>query len=126
MIDIHSGGVAHEFVLSSNLQARLNSDEFEAMRDPLLAFDAPYAIVFDEVSATAEMPHTGTLEGHARSLGKKAISDRAWRSGPSQPGLARRRRAWPAQPSLPYRRGSVGRRHTTREQPLAIAVPRQA
>jgi N2-acetyl-L-2,4-diaminobutanoate deacetylase len=74
VIDLHSGGIAHEFVLSSNLQARPNSDEFEAMLDPLLAFDAPYAIAFDEVSATAEMPHTGTLEGHARSLGKKAIS----------------------------------------------------
>jgi len=74
VIDIHSGGVAHEFVLSSNLQARLNSDEFAAMRDPLLAFDAPYAIVFDEVSAMGEMPHTGTLEGHARALGKRAIS----------------------------------------------------
>ncbi len=44
------------------------------MLDPLLAFDAPYAIVFDEVSATADMPHAGTLEGLARSLGKKAIS----------------------------------------------------
>src|SRR4029078_2927907 len=56
------------------LQARLGTAEFEAMRDPLLAFDAPYAIVFDEVSASGEMPHTGTLEGYARSLGKKAIS----------------------------------------------------
>jgi N2-acetyl-L-2,4-diaminobutanoate deacetylase len=74
VIDLHSGGSAHEFVLSSNLQARMGSAEFEAMLDPLLAFDAPYAIVFDEVSATADMPHAGTLEGLARSLGKKAIS----------------------------------------------------
>jgi len=74
VIDLHSGGSAHEFVLSSNLQARLPSTEFESMLDPLLAFDAPYAIVFDEVSASGEMPHTGTLEGYARSLGKKAIS----------------------------------------------------
>lgn len=74
VIDLHSGGSAHEFVLSSNLQARMGSAEFEAMLDPLLAFDAPYAIVFDEVSATGDMPHTGTLEGYARALGKKAIS----------------------------------------------------
>jgi predicted deacylase len=74
VIDLHSGGNAHEFVLSSNLQARMGSAEFATMLDPLLAFDAPYAIVFDEVSATGDMPHTGTLEGYARSLGKKAIS----------------------------------------------------
>lgn len=74
VIDLHSGGSAHEFVLSSNLQARMGSAEFDAMRDPLLAFDAPYAIVFDEVSASADMPHTGTLEFYARALGKKAIS----------------------------------------------------
>jgi predicted deacylase len=74
VIDLHSGGSAHEFVLSSNLQARKGSVEFEAMRNPLLAFDAPYAIVFDEVSASGDMPHTGTLEGLARALGKRAIS----------------------------------------------------
>jgi predicted deacylase len=74
VIDLHSGGSAHEFVLSSNLQARIHSAEFENLLDPLLAFDAPYAIVFDEVSASGDMPHTGTLEGYARSLGKKAIS----------------------------------------------------
>lgn len=74
VIDLHSGGGAHEFVLSSNLQARMNSPEFDALLDPLLAFNAPYAIVFDEVSASGEMPHTGTLEGYARSLGKKTIS----------------------------------------------------
>ena len=74
VIDLHSGGVEHEFVLSSNLQARMHSPEFETMLAPLLAFDAPYAIVFDEVSAGGQMPHTGTLEGFARTLGKKAIS----------------------------------------------------
>jgi predicted deacylase len=74
VVDLHSGGSNHEFVLSSNLQARMGSAEFDSMLDPLLAFDAPYAIVFDELAATADMPHTGTLEGLARSLGKKAIS----------------------------------------------------
>lgn len=74
VIDLHSGGVEHEFVLSSNLQARMHSAEFETMLAPLLAFDAPYAIVFDEVSASGQMPHTGTLEGFARTFGKKAIS----------------------------------------------------
>ncbi|WP_119273379.1 succinylglutamate desuccinylase/aspartoacylase domain-containing protein [Taklimakanibacter deserti] len=91
VIDLHSGGSAHEFVLSSNLQARLNSAEFETMRDPLLAFDAPYAIVFDEVSAAGDMPHTGTLEGHARALGKKAISSElggAGRVTPASLGVA--------------------------------------
>jgi len=91
VIDLHSGGSAHEFVLSSNLQARLNSAEFETMRDPLLAFNAPYAIVFDEVSASGDMPHTGTLEGHARTLGKKAISSElggAGRVTPASLGVA--------------------------------------
>ncbi|MGE0005714.1 MAG: succinylglutamate desuccinylase/aspartoacylase family protein [Parvibaculaceae bacterium] len=74
VIDLHSGGTAHEFVLSSNLQARPRSAEFEAMLGPLLAFDAPFAIVFDEVSAAGEMPHSGTLEAYARALGKKAVS----------------------------------------------------
>ena len=93
VIDLHSGGSAHEFVLSSNLQARMNSAAFETMLDPLLAFDAPYAIVFDEVSATAEMPHTGTLEAYAQSLGKKAISSElggAGRTSPASLGVAER------------------------------------
>ncbi|MGE3874652.1 MAG: succinylglutamate desuccinylase/aspartoacylase family protein [Parvibaculaceae bacterium] len=91
VIDLHSGGSAHEFVLSSNLQARLPSAEFDSMLDPLLAFDAPYAIVFDEVSATGEMPHTGTLEAYARSLGKKATSSElggAGRVTPASLGVA--------------------------------------
>ena len=43
------------------------------MLPALMAFDAPYAIVFDEVGDTG-MPHTGTLEGLARRMGKRAIS----------------------------------------------------
>jgi predicted deacylase len=39
-----------------------------------MAFDAPYAIVFDEVAADGAMPHRGTLEDAARRLGKFAIS----------------------------------------------------
>ncbi len=89
VIDLHSGGSAHEFVLSSNLQARLGTAEFEAMRDPLLAFDAPYAIVFDEVSASGDMPHTGTLEGYARALGKKAISSELGGAGHVTPASLR-------------------------------------
>lgn len=89
VIDLHSGGAAHEFVLSSNLQARLHSSEFETMREPLLAFDAPYAIVFDEVSASGQMPHTGTLEGFARSLGKKAISSELGGAGRVTPASIR-------------------------------------
>lgn len=74
VVDLHSGGAAHEFVPSSNLQASTNSIELASMLDALLASDAPYAIVFDEVPGTGPMPHAGTLEGLARALGKKAIS----------------------------------------------------
>lgn len=74
VIDLHSGGVAHEFVPSANVQARYPSPEYDAMLAPLLAFNAPYAIVFDEVTASPHMPHGGTLEEAARALGKKAIS----------------------------------------------------
>ena len=61
------------------------------MLKPLLAFDAPYAIVFDEMSASGQMPHTGTLEGLARMLGKKAISSElggAGRVTPASLGVA--------------------------------------
>jgi predicted deacylase len=73
-IDIHSGGEAMEFVLSSNLQGRPGSPALLAGLPALMAFDAPYAIVFDEVRADGAMPHRGTLEGAARELGKFAIS----------------------------------------------------
>jgi predicted deacylase len=73
-IDIHSGGEAMEFVLSSNLQGRPGSPALRAGLPALMAFDAPYAIVFDEVKAEGAMPHRGTLEGAARELGKFAIS----------------------------------------------------
>lgn len=73
-IDIHSGGEAMEFVLSANLQGRPGSPELMAGLPALLAFGAPYAIVFDEVKAEGAMPHRGTLEGAARDLGKLAIS----------------------------------------------------
>lgn len=85
VVDLHSGGAAHEFVLSSNLQARFPSPECDAMLTPLLAFDAPYAIVFDEVPASAHMPHGGTLEGAARALGKKAISSELGGAGRATP-----------------------------------------
>jgi predicted deacylase len=73
VIDLHSGGETHEFVLSSNLQAAIGGEEHLAMRPLLMAFDAPYAITFDEAGENA-MPHAGTLEGAARALGKQAIS----------------------------------------------------
>lgn len=73
-IDIHSGGEAMEFVLSSNLQGRPGSPELVAGLPALMAFDAPYAIVFDEVKVDGAMPHRGTLEGAVRDLGKFAIS----------------------------------------------------
>jgi predicted deacylase len=73
LIDLHSGGKSHEFVLSSNLQARVGSDEDRRLRPALAAFGAPYAIIFDETGADA-MPHTGTLEGAARERGLSAIS----------------------------------------------------
>lgn len=85
VIDLHSGGVAHEFVLSSNVQARYPSAEYETMLAPLLAFDAPYSIVFDEVPALPHMPHGGTLEEAARALGKKAISSELGGGGRATP-----------------------------------------
>lgn len=85
LIDLHSGGNAHEFVLSSNVQARYPSAECDVMLAPLLAFDAPYAIVFDEVPASPHMPHGGTLEEAARALGKKAISSELGGAGRATP-----------------------------------------
>ena len=73
VIDLHSGGTAHEFVPSGNLQATVGSAEFRDMVPMLLAFDAPYSIVFDEAGQNG-MPHRGTLEGLARDLGKRALS----------------------------------------------------
>jgi predicted deacylase len=43
------------------------------MRPLLMAFDAPYAITFDEAGAHG-MPHRGTLEGLARQRGIRALS----------------------------------------------------
>lgn len=73
VIDLHSGGRESSFVLSSNLQSAPNSPEYKEMRPMLMAFDAPYAITFDEVGLDA-MPHIGTLEGLARAQGKRALS----------------------------------------------------
>ena len=73
LIDLHSGGVGHRFVLSSNLQAAIGGEEEARMVPALLAFDAPFAITFDEVGE-GSMPHAGTLEGAARAMGRDAIS----------------------------------------------------
>jgi N2-acetyl-L-2,4-diaminobutanoate deacetylase len=84
VIDLHSGGRAHEFVLSANLQARPGSPEYADMLPALLAFDAPYGLLFDEVGG-ANMPHAGTLEGLARQLGKRAISSELGGGGRATP-----------------------------------------
>jgi N2-acetyl-L-2,4-diaminobutanoate deacetylase len=84
VIDLHSGGESHDFILSSNLQASLGSAEHRGMLPALLAFDAPYAIVFDEAGDHA-MPHRGTLEGAARALGKQAISSELGGGGRTTP-----------------------------------------
>lgn len=73
VIDIHSGGATHEFVLSSNLQGRPGTAACERDLPALLAFDAPYAILFDEVGSDS-MPHGGTLEAAAIACGKRAFS----------------------------------------------------
>jgi predicted deacylase len=49
-----------------------------------LAFDAPYGLIFDEVG-DAGMPHSGTLEGLARQLGKRAISSEIGGGGRATP-----------------------------------------
>lgn len=74
LLDIHSGGKEHEFVLSSNLQGRLGSTASEADVAALMAMGAPYAIVFDEGGGEGGMPHNGTIEGAARALGKRCFS----------------------------------------------------
>lgn len=73
VIDIHSGGATHEFVPSGNLQGRLGTPPCDRDLPALLAFDAPYAIVFDEVAGDS-MPHGGTLEAAALALGRRAFS----------------------------------------------------
>lgn len=89
IVDIHSGGEAMEFVLSSNLQATPGSAEFDRALPALLAFDAPYAIVFDEGEDTGGMPHRGTLEGAARALGKLALSSEIGGAGRVTPASMR-------------------------------------
>jgi predicted deacylase len=84
VVDLHSGGRSHEFVLSSNLQTRPGSREYFDMLPVLLAFDAPYGLIFDEVGG-ADMPHAGTLEGLARQLGKRAISSEIGGGGRATP-----------------------------------------
>ena len=84
VIDIHSGGNTHEFVLSSNLQGRIGTPAYERDLPALLAFDAPYAIVFDEVGQNA-MPHGGTLEAAAIASGKRAFSSELGGSGRTTP-----------------------------------------
>lgn len=73
LIDLHSGGATHEFVLSSNLQAKVGSTEDRELRPALRAFGAPYAIIFNDIGSDT-MPHLGTLEGAARALGVKCVS----------------------------------------------------
>ena len=73
LLDLHSGGGEHEFVLSSNLQGRIGSTASAEDLAALLAMDAPYAIVFDEIGGEG-MPHNGTIEGAARALGKRCFS----------------------------------------------------
>lgn len=88
VIDLHSGGAAHRFVVSSNLQAAIGGEEQERMMPALLAFDAPYAITFDEAGEAA-MPHAGTLEGAARAMGRAALSSELGGGGTlTMPSLA--------------------------------------
>lgn len=80
LLDIHSGGVAMEFVLCSNLQGTRGEKNTEAQIPRLLDFGAPYAVVFseagvvDEAEGIVAMAHGGTLEDAARLLGKEAMS----------------------------------------------------
>jgi N2-acetyl-L-2,4-diaminobutanoate deacetylase len=89
VIDIHSGGEALEFVLSSNLQATVGTPELARNLPALMAFNAPYAIVFDEVDPASAMPHQGTLESAARDQGKIAISSEVGGSGRVSPASMR-------------------------------------
>ena len=73
VIDIHSGGTTHEFVLSSNLQGRVGPPQYFRDLPALLSFNTPYAIVFDE-AGNETMPHKGSVEAAAQGLGKRAFS----------------------------------------------------
>jgi len=73
LVDIHSGGAPADWVLSSNLASTPGTSEYDRMLPSLLAFDAPYAIVFGEAGGLG-MPHRSTMEGAARTMGKGAIS----------------------------------------------------
>lgn len=85
VIDLHSGGVAHEFLLSANLQASPGTAKYEAMLPALLAFGAPWAILLEEEGAALAMPHAGTFEGLALSTGKRAISSELGGGGRATP-----------------------------------------
>jgi N-alpha-acetyl-L-2,4-diaminobutyrate deacetylase len=89
VIDLHSGGEALEFVLSSNLQGTKGTPELARDLPALMAFNAPYAIVFDEVDPALAMPHAGTLEAAARDLGKVAISSEIGGCGRVSPASMR-------------------------------------
>jgi len=73
LVDIHSGGAPADWVLSSNLASTPGTAEYDRMLPALLAFDAPYAIVFGEAGGLG-MPHRSTMEGAARAMGKGAVS----------------------------------------------------
>jgi predicted deacylase len=94
LVDLHSGGSAHEFVPSANLQATVGSAEYRSMLPALLAFGAPYAIVLGQAeTGSLAMPHQGTLEGLARAMGKRAISSElggAGRLAPASLAVAER------------------------------------
>jgi predicted deacylase len=65
VFDFHSGGNAVRFVPSINLMAAVGSPWYEHCKPAMLAFGAPWAIIFDEVGRDLAMPHRGTLEGAA-------------------------------------------------------------
>lgn len=88
LIDIHSGGRAHEFLAGPNLQATPGSAEDLALRPALKAFGAPHALIFDE-GGTDVMPHAGTLESAARALGVKCLSSEIGGAGRLTPLTAR-------------------------------------
>ncbi len=72
-LDLHSGGKATRFVLSSNLQGRPGAPDVERDLPALLAMNAPFALLFDEDGGQS-MPHRGTAEAYFRALGRPAFS----------------------------------------------------
>ena len=122
VVDLHSGGAAHEFVLSSNLQATVGSAEYaEMLPDP----DGIRCALRDRLRRGRRHGHAAYR--HARGPrppdGKARHLVRARRRRAGDAGVALRRRAGPAQRARSYRRPPGSRRDAAGAEPIAASGP---